>query len=81
MGGIGCGFSIAAGVFAVIGLVPLLGWVNWFTTLPAALLAVLFSFVAMVRDGERGNAVLGLIAGVDLFFWAIFRLGLGGGVI
>jgi len=81
MGGIGGGVSIAAGVFAVIGLVPLLGWVNWFTTLPAALLAVLFSFAAMVRDGERGNAVLGLIAGVVIFFWAIFRLGLGGGVI
>ena len=81
MGGVGCGFSIAAAAFAVLGLVPFLGWVNWFTTLPAALLAILFSFVAMVRDGERGNAVLGLVVGVVVFFWAIFRLGLGGGVI
>lgn len=81
MGGIGCGFSIAAGVFAALGLIPFLGWVNWFTTLPAALLAILVSFVAMVRHGERGNAVLGLIVGVLVFFWAIFRLGVGGGVI
>ena len=81
MGGVGCGFSIAAAVFAVLGLFPFLGWVNWFTILPAALLAILFSFVAMVRDGQRGSAMLGLIVGVVVFFWAIFRLGLGGGVV
>ena len=81
MGGVGCGFSIAAAVFALLGLFPFLGWVNWFTTLPAALLAILFSFVAMVRGGERGNAMLGLIVGVVVFFWAIFRLAVGGGII
>ena len=81
MGGLGCGFSIIAGFFALIGLIPLLGWLNWITTLPAAILAIIFSSVAVTR-GERGTGPpLGLIAGVLLLFWAIFRLSIGAGII
>ena len=80
MNALGCGCGALAGLFAVLGLLPLLGWLNWFTTLPAAALAVIFSGLAM-RDGDRGLAPLGMIAGVVVLGWALFRLTIGGGVI
>jgi hypothetical protein len=81
VGGLGCGFSVVASFFALIGLIPFLGWLNWITTLPLAVLAIFFSGVAVSR-GERGaGPSLGLIAGVILLFWAIFRLSIGAGII
>ena len=82
MGTLGCGLSVAAGLFALVGLIPLLGWLNWITTLPLALLAVFFSAVALARGTlDRTAATLGLIGGVLLIFWAMFRLSLGAGII
>jgi hypothetical protein len=81
VGGLGCGFSVVASVFALIGLIPFLGWLNWITTLPLAILAIIFSGVALTQ-GERGlGPSLGLIGGVILLFWAAFRLSLGAGII
>ena len=81
MGTLGCILSIVAGIFAVIGLIPLLGWVNWFTTLPAALLAILFGLVGLLRAEQRTAAALALTAGVVLLVWTIFRLAVGGGFV
>ena len=82
MGTLGCGFSLIAVVFAVVGLVPFLGWLNWITTLPLALLAVAFSGLALIRGTlDRAAAAAGLAGGVLLVFWAMFRLTIGGGVI
>lgn len=81
MGGIGCGFSIAAGIFAILGFLPFLGWMNWFTTLPLAFLAMLFGLLGVLSNQQRTAAALALVFGVVLFLWAIFRLFLGGGVI
>lgn len=80
VGGLGCGCSVIAVLFAVIGLVPLLGWLNWITTVPAALLAILFSALALARGQGNGTATLGLIVGVVTLFWALFRLSLGFGI-
>ncbi len=82
MGTLGCGISVLAAIFALIGLFPLLGWLNWITTLPLALLAAFFSGVALLRGTvDRTAAALGLVAGVLLVFWAMFRLSLGAGII
>ena len=82
MGSLGCGLSLVAAVFAVVGVVPFLGWTNWVTTLPLALLAVLFSGLALTKGTlDRAAAAAGLIGGVLLVFWALFRLMLGGGVV
>ncbi len=77
----GCGTSIVAALFALVGIVPLLGWVNWITTLPLTVLASAVCLVALLREERTTAALLGLAAGVLLIFWAIFRLGLGGGVV
>ena len=81
MGPLGCGCAALAAIFALVGLLPLLGWVNWLTTLPAAILAVIFSGVALNRERRSGIATLGLIGGVLVLFWALFRLTIGGGII
>ena len=77
----GCGTSIVAALFALVEIVPLLGWMNWITTLPLAVLASAACLVALLREERTTAALLGLAAGVLLIFWAIFRLGLGGGVV
>lgn len=81
MGGVGCGFSIAAAVFAVLGFFPFLGWLNWFTTLPFAFMAILFGIVGLLSDQERTAAALALVFGFALLCWALFRLLIGGGLI
>jgi hypothetical protein len=81
MGGFGCLFSLIAGFFWLIGLLPFLGWINWFTTLPAAIIAIIFSGLALSRGENSSGARWGLIAGIFLFFLATFRLSLGFGIL
>ena len=81
MGGFGCLFSLVAGFFALLGLIPFLGWINWFTTLPAAILAIIFCGMALSRGENGAGARWGLVAGIFLFFLATFRLSLGFGFL
>ncbi len=81
MGGLGCGCGLVAALLAVVTAIPFLGWANWILTLPVAGIAVILSIIGMVRDDNRSTALLGLILGVGVFFWAMFRLALGHGII
>lgn len=81
MGGVGCGFSIAAAIFAIFGFLPLFGWLNWFTTLPFAFLAILFGIIGLLADQQRTAAALAVIFGVVFLCWGLFRLVLGAGVV
>jgi hypothetical protein len=81
MNTLGCGLSLIAGLFLLIAFIPLLGWLNWITTLPLSLLAAIFSYQAMRARPDDGMAKLGLIAGVLIFAFGAFRLSLGAGVI
>ena len=81
MGALGCGFSIFAGLFLLLGLIPLLGWLNWITTLPLAFLGAVFCYQAMKAHPADAIAKLGLIAGVLVFAAGAFRLALGGGLL
>ncbi len=79
MGIAGFVISLVAGFFMLIGLIPFLGIINWFTTLPAAVLAAILSGVALSRS-RSGLAVAGLAISLAVFFIAILRLALGGGI-
>jgi hypothetical protein len=68
-----------AGFFLLIGLIPFLGWLNWFTTLPAAVLGAIISAVATARS-KRGTAVAGLVISLAVFVVALLRLFIGHGV-
>jgi hypothetical protein len=78
MGIIGFIFSLIAGGFMLIGLIPFLGWINWFTTLPAAVAGAVLSGVSVSRS-RGGIGVVGLIISLIVFVIAIGRLALGGG--
>ena len=72
--------SLVAALFMLIGLIPFLGWFNWFTSLPAAFLGAIISGVAAARH-KSGLAVAGLIISALVFFISLVRLFLGGGII
>lgn len=78
---LGCGLSLLAGIFLLLGLIPLLGWLNWLTTLPLALLGALFSWQALQRGPDDALAKMGLVASVLVFAVGAFRLALGGGFL
>ncbi len=71
--------SLVAGFFLLIGLIPFLGWFNWFTTLPAAILGIVFSSIAMSKS-RGGMATAGLVIGILVFVVAVLRLIIGGGI-
>ncbi len=79
MSALGCGFSIFAGFFLLLGLIPLLGWLNWITTLPLAALGAIFCYQAMKNHPADALAKMGLVASVLVFAFGAFRLSLGGG--
>ncbi len=81
MGTLGCGLSLFAGFFLLLGLIPLLGWMNWITTLPLALLGAIFSYLAIRNEPGNSLATMGLIASVLIFAFGAFRLSLGAGII
>jgi hypothetical protein len=81
MSGIGCGFSLLAVFFGVLATIPLLGWLNWITTIPLALLAIIFSALALTGPRRSTIAGIGLAGGVITLCWAAFRLSVGGGLL
>ena len=81
MGLLGCGAGLLAAIFFLLGLIPLLGWLNWFTTLPLAAIAAAMSYVALRNDRRDTVAAFALAASVILILLTLFRLSLGGGVL
>jgi hypothetical protein len=81
MGAVGCLAALFALFFAVLGALPLLGWVNWITTLPLALLAIVFSALSLSPERRSPLAVFGLVVGILTLCWAVFRLAVGGGIL
>ena len=80
MGIIGFILSLVAGGFMLIGLIPFLGWLNWITTLPVAIVAVVFSGLGISKD-RGGLGVAGLVISILVILVAIGRLNLGCGIL
>jgi hypothetical protein len=80
MGIFGFIFSLVAAGFMLVGLIPFLGWLNWITTLPAAILGAVFSGLGLARS-RNGLAVAGLVISVVVFFIGSGRLIIGCGII
>lgn len=69
-------FGLVAGVALLVGLIPLLGWLNWITSLPLAFLGLIFS-----RISRGGWKSVGTIINVGVILIAVLRLLVGGGLI
>ena len=75
----GCGLALLATFFMVLGLIPLLGWLNWFTSLPLAAVAALFFYLDLREPPRSPFAQIGLLLSAMVLCIVIFRLMLGGG--
>lgn len=77
--------GIIVGCFMVCGLIPCLGWLNWFTLLFGIVTKIL-CWVAVFTEGRqdpaaRTNAVIGLVIATVAVFIGAIRLILGGGCL
>lgn len=81
MGLFGCGLGLLAAFFMLIGLVPLLGWLNWFTSLPLAIVATVVFYLELREPPRTGFAQVGLLLSVTVLCIVIFRISAGGGVV
>ncbi|WP_299321459.1 hypothetical protein [Parasphingopyxis sp.] len=64
--------GLVAAVLAFVGLIPLLGWVNWFM-LPIAFVGLILGFLSDSNFGRNLNIIILIVGGL--------RLMLGGGII
>ena len=82
MGMISLVWGILAMIWMVLALVPVIGITNWLL-IPFAAVGAIIAAVGLLftRSGRRGRAKAGLVINGIVIFVAIWRLGLGGGVI
>ena len=76
--------SLILGVLAIcgmfLGLIPFLGWLNWFV-IPFAGIGLLVSIIAVVTSQEnRGMGIAGIVLCSIALFISIPRLIIGGGI-
>lgn len=78
LGIIGFAIGMVAALFMFIGLIPFLGWLNWFTTLPLSIIGAIVSGIGFL--GKRNWATkAGLALSLVVLVIAIVRLAIGGG--
>ena len=74
---IGFIINLIAALFLLVGLIPFLGWFNWFTTLPAAVLGAIISGLATAQSKSR-LGLTGFIISLAVFVisagQALYRL-------
>jgi hypothetical protein len=77
-------WGILAFLGFLLGLVPCLGWLNWFN-IPFAIVGVVIGIVALSQAGAQrrpvGPAILGLVLSVTAVVIGVARLALGGGLL
>jgi hypothetical protein len=75
--------GIVLASITVLGLIPCLGWLNWFTLIFGKM-AIILSIVALVADKDasrKSMAVIGLVLSSSAVVVAIIRLIIGGGCL
>ena len=82
MGLISLLWGIVAMFWMILALIPLLGWGNWLLIPFAAIGAIIAAIgIAVTSHGRRGRAKAGLVLNVIVILVAVWRLGLGGGLV
>ena len=64
--------GIVGGTIALFGIIPFIGWANWFV-IPIAVVGLILGLVSSRREGQILNLVVIAIA--------LVRLSIGGGLI
>lgn len=78
---LGLFFSFLAGVFLLVGILPLLGWLNWITSIPLALVGLVFSRISARGGFGSSLGTAGTVLSIGVLVVALFRLFLGGGIV
>jgi hypothetical protein len=73
---IGFVISLGAAFFMFIGLIPFLGWLNWFTTFPLAVLGAIVNSIAYSHR-RSGLAIAGLAICGMAFLVGMIRVIIG----
>lgn len=82
MGLISLLWGVVAMIWMIVALLPVVGITNWLLIPFAAIGAVIAAIgIAMSRPGHRGRAKAGLVLNGIVIVVAVFRLGLGGGIL
>ncbi|WP_034342826.1 hypothetical protein [Deinococcus misasensis] len=66
-------FGVIAAIGLLVGLIPFLGWVNWFITLPLGIIGLILGAISSSTAGRSLNIVILILAALRLF--------LGGGIL
>lgn len=75
-------WGVVAMIWMIVALLPIVGITNWLLIPFAAVGAVIAAIgIAMSRSGHRGRAKAGLVLNGIVIVVAVFRLGLGGGIL
>jgi hypothetical protein len=64
--------GLVALILALVGFIPLLGWLNWFV-IPLAVVGLVLGLLSLKTSGRNVNLVVLALA--------IIRLALGGGIL
>ena len=72
-------FSILALVFAVIGLIPFLGILEWIALVLSALGAI-FGVISLIFRKGKGTSIMAIIINILVFLLAIVRIFIGMGM-
>ena len=64
--------GVVALIIALVGFIPLLGWLNWFV-IPMAVVGLVLGLISRATSGRNVNLVVLALA--------IVRLALGGGIL
>ena len=73
--------GFVAGVCLLVSLLPLLGWLNWITSLPLAIIGLVFSRVSASRRVGSSLGTVGTVRCLGVLGIAVVRLILGGGIL
>lgn len=80
----GMTLSIVVACFAVVGLLPCLGWMHWFTLIFGGITNIL-CWAALLTEGKveayRNKAIVGLVITFLAIFFGGIRLVLGAGCV
>jgi len=79
MGIAGLIIGIISIVGFLIGMIPFLGWFNWFN-IPLAGLGLLFGIIGAATSDSKGSSIAGIVLCAIAIFIGGIRLMLGGGL-
>jgi hypothetical protein len=77
----GCALGLLASLFMLIGLIPLLGWLNWATSLPLSIVATVLFYLDLKEPPRSAFSQAGFLCSTLVLCIVIFRLMAGGGVV